>query len=523
MILVRNSNGILVGQGIINNYSGDTKVYTEGITWTIEGFFDEGSRYEIFQPPPDYIAERDYFVERQFSAFYNNARGPNLPGNFQNPDFLSMLGIVGDPQFEIKHGLGSSIAKGQWYGMADKYAQNSGRNKATDLEYAKADFHRMRVRAHIQKGLNVINKINGVEVVYKHLANMSIVEPGSQQLRFRGGATEGPGATRRAVYTDLSYPDRYDEVSECFSPPLGYSYSNRHKIDIRHTQHIHNHQKYGHVGYIKSDDESSGGNYILEDSYYYRGEFITLTIVKNTKVYVYGMPNGGIGDTAYSDGSTVPNNKLVYVYVVEWPSENQIEIDPEESPLAALVQNTMEGTGLRPYNKILKVRVTQIGYMGLRIDTPKPDDSVNSRFPSTNNWTPLTITNGTNIDDCAVWLVGCNPGNLALQYPIEGTGQIDTLRYERRIQPRALGLLTTLTCTPRRQESKMTIEITEEGVGIQAPIPESNTEDVSTMQQVSGADATQQQPIAPGTHVRSSGGFGSTQLSNSRKCAAMRV
>ena len=32
-----------------------------------------------------------------------------------------------------------------------------------------------------------------------------------------------------------------------------------------------------------------------------------------------------------------------------------------------------------------------------------------------------------------------------LQYPIEGRGQINTLRAERRIQPRALGLLTSLS------------------------------------------------------------------------------
>ena len=208
---VTNPDGItLVGRGIIVRYIGETKSYYEDARWEFEESFVEGATYQIFRNHYIYNEERDYFVDQVNLSNYNNALAPGIEDDFENTEFVAMLRMLRD-NFEIKHGLGASIAKSQWYGMAELKAE---RGTPSEVKYADADFHRMRVRAHIQMGLNVINDIDGVNVVYKSLANMSIVMPGSQSIPL-GSITDVQTA-------------RHQEVSEGFSTSGYGGYSDRY-------------------------------------------------------------------------------------------------------------------------------------------------------------------------------------------------------------------------------------------------------------------------------------------------------
>lgn len=272
-----------------------------------------------------------------------------------------------------KHGLGVSLAVNQWVSMS----QIKGTSQV------EADDDRNRVRLGIQNCLDQIDNITGVNVVYKHLANMNdrdndyniVIEnlsnPFTQELE------------------QSLYENNKSRILSFMPEGINLrGIGTRRNIDIRHPIHIQNKQKYGHIGYI-----INAGDYGTVTLPY------TLTLSSGARVYVYGR---------------YLQTDNIWVYVVNDtnnPSSN---------------------------GKIVLVDINNIGYKGVK-------DGRNSRFPRY----LLTAQDCTDINTCATWLVGCNPFNVALQYPIEGGGQINTLRWERRIQPRALGLLTSLDIQQR--------------------------------------------------------------------------
>jgi len=395
---------------------------------TIYDFLDLSVQYS----DSEYSVERDYFRDNPFYVAATAMYG-----------FTSFFRDATN-QIEIKHGLGSYLAIDQWTQMAS----------LTETLEINAQFHRMRVRLEIQKCLNKINEIHGVEVVYSHLANMNdrdddyiaVIENLSNP--FDTLAQEEIDANPPA--NAVPPPDPHDSPSVVMRTYRTLHNTYKQNIltymvdgtssqqlipDIRHPIHQRNNQKYGHIGYIINADEYNTGFNYNSDAAAARSERNpfgggpeeeelilqrlndnapnNLTLSVGTKVYVYG--------------SHLQTNNI-WVYVVNDPI-NRASI-----------------------GRIVLVDINNIGYKSIR-------NSETTRFKPYENQGQdhdfLLLEQCTDVNKCAAWLVGCNPFNVALQYPIEGGGQIDTLRWERKIQPRALGLLTTLSIVSKHTDNNI--------------------------------------------------------------------
>lgn len=324
-----------------------------------------------------------------------------------------------------RHGLGIGLAVNQWVSMA----------QIKETSQFEADSHRNRVRSEIQNCLDQIDDITGVNVVYKHLANMNdrdddlgiyegnrlpiytgVIEiltnpfnDAAEQERINEqsdtqthtGTESGGGRTNMRQYYIL-----YQSSKTMIERYMPEGIDTRANIDIRHPIHIQNNQKYGHIGYIINTGEYNANiPYTREDTDAVDDSDIT-------------------NDNIRLDRTNLSSGAKVYVYGRHLETDNVWVYVANDT-------NNPSSNG-----KIVLIDINNIGYKGVR-------DGHNSRFPRY-LLTAQDCTDYTDINQCAAWLVGCNPFNVALQYPIEGGGQINTLRWERRIQPRALGLLTSL-------------------------------------------------------------------------------